>query len=158
MHTHNIGISLGNGATAQELDRQDAVELLDRINKLYFGESAQARLRLSIKRPTFERNVVLDWYSQGQHNVFLKVLAPSEQQGKSVLKVGKELFFYEPKDERVIHISQTGALRRFLLSEFSRDDFLSINVLSEEYHVNLVDNGSHSLLVLTPNDHPHRVG
>ncbi len=129
---------------------QKAVELIDHVNQLYFKKSSHAVMNLRIKRPTFERNLTLEWFSRGFYNIFLKILAPSEQEGKSILKAGKELFFYEPKEERVIHISQTGALRRFLLSEFSRDDFLSVNKLSEEYHLNLVEQELIWILTLTP--------
>lgn len=137
--------------SASELSSYNqALSLVEKINKLYYKDSSHAVMKLSITRPKFKQELNMEWFSNGLYNVFLKVMSPGVQAEKKILKIGKVLFFYEPEQDRVIQISQTGSLRRFLLSEFSRDDFMSLNRLSEEYYISLADTGSQWKITLRP--------
>ena len=115
------------GAFAQTDD--EAVQILDQIDNLFLSETSYAKVRLYVSRPDFKWSYNLEMYTRGRNNTFIRIHSPLDYKGRGILKVGKEMWFFDPKDERVRQISRTGALRRFLQSEFSRDDFLKINRL-----------------------------
>ncbi|SMF36542.1 outer membrane lipoprotein-sorting protein [Pseudobacteriovorax antillogorgiicola] len=135
---------------AQEPVNEDAVAILDRIDSLYLSETASSKIRLYVFRPDFQWSYNLEWYSRGRNNAFVRINSPLDYRGRAILKVGKEMWFYNPKEDRVSQMSRAGALRRFLQSEFSRDDFMKINRLSEEYNVNMRQMETTLRLTLTP--------
>ena len=134
---------------AVPVEAQDGSAILEKLDSLYFSHSAHYKMKLSLQGST-STEYDLEWFSRGQHNVMIRVIAPDTAIGKKFLKVGKDLWIFDPDEVKSLKISRVGALRRFLGSEFSRDEIFSLNRLSEEYNVDFEANGKSIKLILIP--------
>lgn len=129
---------------------EEAADLLSQIEYLYQHENAHMKAKLIVKRPNISWEYQLEIMSMGRNNTYIRVLSPLDLKGRAYLKAGKDLWWFHPSELRERQVSRTGSLRRFLKSEFSRDDLLMINRLDEEYDINIHDQGEKQKIILTP--------
>jgi hypothetical protein len=56
-----------------------AQEILDKVDKLYRAERSQARVRMEIKTPEYERSMDMEIFTEGLNKTFVRVLAPEKR-------------------------------------------------------------------------------
>ena len=109
------------------------VEIVRRCDDLLRGEESYCKLTMTITRPSWSRTVVMEAWTQGTENSFIRVLSPPKEQGVTFLKKGREAWQYAPAIDRVIKIPPSMMLQSWLGSDFSNDDVVRADSLVVDY-------------------------
>lgn len=125
----------GNPCLAQEIT---AKEIIRRADELTRGRTAQGSYTMTIKRPDWERTMVFDYWSEGTEKSFIRIVEPAKERGVSFLKVGREMWQYVPRINRVIKIPPSMMLQSWMGSDFTNDDLVHESSIVEDYEHKLL--------------------
>lgn len=132
-----VALCLGHAkpAQAQEIT---ATEIIRRADELTRGRTAQGRYTMTIVRPDWQRSMTFDYWSEGTEKSFIRVLEPAKERGVSFLKVGREMWQYVPRINRVIKIPPSMMLQSWMGSDFTNDDLVHESSIVEDYEHRLL--------------------
>jgi hypothetical protein len=108
-------------------------EIIRRSDDLLRRGQSYARVTMTITRPDWERTLVLEGWSQGASNSFIRVLSPKKEKGVTFLKKGREAWQYIPAVDRIIKIPPSMMLQSWMGSDFTNDDVVRADSLVEDY-------------------------
>ena len=111
----------------------DALEIIRKADALLRGDTQTGTYRMTIVRPDWERTLVFDFWSEGTENSFIRVKEPAKERGVAFLKVGREMWQYVPRINRVIKIPPSMMLQSWMGSDFTNDDLVQESSIVEDY-------------------------
>jgi outer membrane lipoprotein-sorting protein len=79
---------------------------------------------MKIIRPGWSREIRMKAWSKGDHYTLIKILAPARDKGVAYLKVGKEIWNWQPSIERSIKLPPSMMGQSWMGSDFSNDDLV----------------------------------
>jgi len=128
----------GVPAATQAADRRpDEVltprEILDRVDDVFRGESSTGRASMTIVTEHWTRTLTLDFWSKGKEKSLIRILEPAKEKGTATLKVGRELWNYLPKVNRVIKLPSSMMSASWMGSHFTNDDLVRESRMAEDY-------------------------
>lgn len=149
-----ITSNLISGADAQEtVDTGDTAEdLLRKVDALYRADTGQARIRMQIVTPNWERTLEMETWSKGQEDTFIRILAPKKDRGVSTLKLGNEMWNYFPKIDKVIKVPPSMMMSSWMGSDFTNDDLVKESSLADDYETTREDCDGLIYLSLVPRE------
>jgi len=120
---------------AQELT---ATEIVERADQKMRGESNKAEMKMTIVRPTWERQVSMKSWSRGDEYALILITAPARDAGIAYLKRGNEIWNWQPSIDRVIKLPPSMMLQSWMGSDFTNDDLVQESSIVTDYDHNLV--------------------
>ena len=108
-------------------------EILDRVDDVFRGESSVGRASMTIVTKHWTRTLVIDFWSRGKEKSLIRILEPAKERGTATLKVGRELWNYLPKVNRVIKLPSSMMSASWMGSHFTNDDLVRQSRMSEDY-------------------------
>lgn len=113
---------------------QDAKEIVKKAEEKLRGvNSSQANITMQIIRPTWTREMSLKSWSKGNDYALILVTAPARDKGTANLKVKKEVWSWMPSIDRTIKLPPSMMSQSWMGSDFTNDDLVRENTLSEDY-------------------------
>jgi len=106
------------------LQAQDAREIVKKALDNFRGESSKSTLTMKIIRPGWSREIRLKAWSKGEKYSLIKILAPARDKGVAYLKVGKEIWNWQPSIERSIKLPPSMMGQSWMGSDFTNDDLV----------------------------------
>ncbi len=106
------------------LSAQDAREIVKKALDNFRGESSKSTLTMKIIRPGWSREIRLKAWSKGEKYSLIKILAPARDKGVAYLKVGKEIWNWQPSIERSIKLPPSMMGQSWMGSDFTNDDLV----------------------------------
>lgn len=97
------------------------------------GEASIARLTMTIHRPTWERTVVIDAWTQGESDSLFVIQAPAKDRGNGTLKKGRTMWIYNPKVNKIIKLPPSMMSQSWQGSDFSNNDLAKTDSLIHDY-------------------------
>jgi outer membrane lipoprotein-sorting protein len=125
-------------------------ELTRRIDRLYRMDASEAEITMKIQTPDWERELKIKSWAEGMDKTLMRILAPAKDRGVATLRVGKEMWNYFPKINKVMKIPPSMMMGSWMGSDFTNDDLVRQTSLEEEYDSSLVTEGENYILTLVP--------
>jgi len=122
---------LPSESLSEELSSQD---ILDRIDKMWRGESSIGTYLMKIKTTHWERSLRIKSWTKGLDNTLIRIEYPKKEKGVSTLKVKNNLWNYLPKIKRVIKVPSSLMMGSWMGSHFTNDDLVKESTLVDDYH------------------------
>lgn len=112
----------------------DGKEIIRRMELLIRGETSVGIYEMSIKDPNWQRTLKLKvWESRKENKTFIRILAPSKEEGIGTLKIELEMWNYLPRVERTIKIPPSMMMQPWMGSDFTNDDLVKQSSIVEDY-------------------------
>ena len=122
----------GGAALAQE-GGLSAKEILDRVDDLYRGESAQGSMTMTISTEHWSRALSLEFWTQGKDRSLFRIQEPKKEKGTATLRVENDLWNYLPKVKRVIKLPSSMMSASWMGSHFTNNDLVKESRMADDY-------------------------
>jgi outer membrane lipoprotein-sorting protein len=111
----------------------DASSILKAIDRNFTSASSKSVTRMVIKGRRSSRTVESINYAQGTDKFFTEYTAPPRDKGTKMLKVGQNLWIYDPGTDRTVQISGNMLKQSVMGSDLSYEDFMEESKMAEDY-------------------------
>jgi outer membrane lipoprotein-sorting protein len=123
---------------SEELTSQ---EILNRIDKMWRGESSIGAYQMKIKTSHWERKLRIKSWTKGLDYTLIRIEYPKKEKGVSTLKVENNLWNYLPKINRVVKVPSSLMMGSWMGSHFTNDDLVKESTLADDYHHSITFQG-----------------
>ncbi len=131
--------ALNNAAVRAET--RDANALLDLVDDLYRGDSSEGQMSMVIVTENWTRTLVAEMASKGKDNTFIRILEPKKERGTTTLRVGKDIWNYLPKVDRVIKLPSSMMSVSWMGSHVTNNDLVRESRFSEDFNCAIAFDG-----------------
>ena len=116
-------------ATAQET----ATDIIRKSDEKVRGASSQSEIKMTIVRPSWEREMEMKSWSMGDELAIILVTAPDRDKGIAFLKRDKELWNWQPSINRTIKMPPSMMMQSWMGSDFTNDDLVKESSIINDY-------------------------
>jgi len=109
-------------------------QILDKIDKMWRGESSTGTYLMKIKTTHWERTLRIKSWTKGLDYTLIRIEYPKKEKGVATLKVENNLWNYLPKIKRVIKVPSSLMMGSWMGSHFTNDDLVKESTLANDYH------------------------
>jgi outer membrane lipoprotein-sorting protein len=120
-----------------EVDDQRAREIVDRVDRLWRGDSSKGTVEMQIITKNWQRTLSMQIWSRGTDDALIRVLKPEKEAGTATLKVGNNIWNYLPKVNRTIKIPTSMMMASWMGSHFTNDDLVKESRLIRDYFITI---------------------
>jgi outer membrane lipoprotein-sorting protein len=118
---------------------QNATEIVKKADEKMRGEeSGVSVMTMKIIRPTWERTVTFKSWSKGTKHSLVLIIAPAKEKGQSFLKIGNEMWNWNPTINRMIKLPPSMLAQGWMGSDFTNDDLLNESSIVVDYTHKLI--------------------
>jgi hypothetical protein len=110
-----------------------AKDILDRVDDLYRGESAQGSMTMTISTEHWSRALSLEFWTRGREHSLFRIQAPKKEKGTATLRVENDLWNYLPKVKRVIKLPSSMMSASWMGSHFTNNDLVKESRMADDY-------------------------
>ena len=125
-----LPLLFASSASAQDLTGR---EILDRVEKLLWGQTMQGSFEMSVTTPRWQRTLELRVWLDRPEKSFIRVLSPAKEAGIGSLRIKSEMWNYLPSIERTIKIPPSMMLQPWMGSDFTNDDLVKESSVVNDY-------------------------
>jgi outer membrane lipoprotein-sorting protein len=122
MRILTAGIALIVLASGTAQAAPDARAVLRAIEDNHRGGSGTFTIALTVERPGRRTEYVLATWTDGDERALVQVKAPARDAGQAFLRVGDNLWIYNPRLKRTLRLPPSGRSESFLGSDISYSD------------------------------------
>jgi outer membrane lipoprotein-sorting protein len=108
-------------------------DILDRVEKLLWGNTVQGTYLMTITTPRWERTLELRVWMDRPRRSFVRITSPAKEAGVGSLRIGSEMWNYLPNVERTIKIPPSMMLQPWMGSDFTNDDLVKESSILDDY-------------------------
>lgn len=130
-----LGLFLGLPALTWGLDLS---ELIRKVEQQYTGLSSISEVEMTVVTGHWERHLVMESWSLGRERFLVRILSPAKEKGVATLKVGREVWNFLPKVDRVIRIPPSMMGGAWMGSHITNDDLVKANHIDQDYDFTLL--------------------
>lgn len=116
-----------------------AKEIVAKADKKFRGETSTGEMKMTIVRPTWQREVQMKNWSKGDDYSLILITAPARDKGSAFLKREKEIWNWQPSIDRVIKMPPSMMMQSWMGSDFSNDDLVRQSSVVEDYEHTLLE-------------------
>ncbi len=121
---------LNSGTFAETRDAESLV----RGNFDYMRDKASvATVEMTVHRPDWERITVIKAWTRGEKESLFTVLSPPKDRGNGTLKLGRTMWMFNPKVNRVIKLPPSMMSQSWMGSDFSNNDLAKSDSIINDY-------------------------
>lgn len=115
-----------------------AADLVQAAHDYWRGQSSESVMEMTIHRPDWERTMVLKVWTKGEDKSLFRVLEPARDKDNATLKIGRDMWSYNPRVNRVISIPPSMMSQAWMGSDFSNDDLSKSDSILVDYEHTVV--------------------
>jgi len=97
------------------------------------GKTSVSTVHMTVHRPDWERKTTIKAWTKGRENSIFQIIAPKKDKGNGTLKLGKKMWSYNPKINRVIKIPPSMMSQSWMGSDFSNNDLSKADSVIMDY-------------------------
>lgn len=113
-------------------------ELIKKMDKIMASDTQKMTSKMIINTQRNSRTIVTRSYTQGEDLSFTEYLAPAREEGIKMLKIGDDLWTYDPDADRTISISGHMLRQSINGSDLSYEDMMSDETINEDYKATVI--------------------
>lgn len=134
---------------------QDATAIVRKADQHARGRTSQAEMTMTVVRPTWQREMSMKTWSEGNDLALVLITAPAKEKGIVYLKRSKEVWNWIPSVERTIKMPPSMMSQSWMGTDFTNDDLVKESSIVEDYtHVlagdTVIDGRTCHKVVMTP--------
>ncbi|MDD2543074.1 MAG: outer membrane lipoprotein-sorting protein [Candidatus Cloacimonetes bacterium] len=114
-----------------------ADEIVRAVDRNMITRTSKANVRMTVHSRRASRTMEMISYSQGNDEAFSEYLSPPREKGTKMLKLGDDLWIYDPGTDRSIQISGNMLKQSVMGSDLSYEDMMEETHLLENYQAEL---------------------
>ncbi len=119
--------------TARATTDSLVARILDRVDRLYRSSTSHSRFEMLIVNPNWERRLVMEIWTRGMNETFIRIEAPKKDAGIATLRRGAEMWNFFPKIDKVMKVPPSMMMGSWMGSDFSNDDLVKESTLIDDY-------------------------
>lgn len=112
---------------------QDATVIVRKADQLARGKTSQAEMTITVVRPTWQREMSMKTWSEGNDRALVLITAPAKEKGIVYLKRTKEVWNWIPSVERTIKMPPSMMSQSWMGTDFTNDDLVKESSIVEDY-------------------------
>ncbi len=112
------------------------LQALDVISKAWDymrGKTSVSQVKMTLHRTDWERTSVIKAWTRGRDDSIFQITAPKKDKGNGTLKIGRDMWTYNPKINRVIKIPPSMMSQSWMGSDFSNNDLSKADSILNDY-------------------------
>ncbi|WP_238354523.1 outer membrane lipoprotein-sorting protein [Fulvivirga marina] len=110
-----------------------AKEVVKRANDNMRGETSQSELIIRTVRPTWQREMTVKTWMEGEKYAMILIKSPAKEKGVAFLKRDKEVWNWVPALERSIKLPPSMMTQSWMGTDFTNDDLVKESSIVEDY-------------------------
>jgi outer membrane lipoprotein-sorting protein len=110
-----------------------ATEIVKRADENRRGNSSYSEIRMTIVRPTWQREIGVKSWSKGNDYSLTLITSPAKEKGQAFLKRKKDLWNWMPSIGRMIKMSSSVMGQSWMGSDFTNDDMVRESSAVNDY-------------------------
>ncbi len=118
---------------ASPANAQEAQKVVDDAIRYYRGKASVCLIDMKITRPNWQRDMTIKAWTKGQKKSIFYIAAPPKDEGNGTLKLGGEMWTYNPKVNRVMKLPPSMMSQGWMGSDFSNDDLAKSDSIVVDY-------------------------
>ncbi len=122
--------------SAQSLSAKDIIRKAD--EKFNGEKSGYSEMAMTIIRPTWQRTVEFKSWTLERDYVLTLITAPASEAGQTFLKVGTEMWSWNPSISRLIKLPPSMMSQGWMGSDYTNDDILKESSVVNDYQHEIV--------------------
>ncbi len=126
------------GGTLLAANDPTAKEIVQKADQKMRGESNIATIKMSIIRPSWQRDMTLKSWAKGNEYSLILVTAPARDKGTAFLKREKEIWNWQPTIDRTIKMPPSMMMQSWMGSDFTNDDLVRESSIVTDYEHELL--------------------
>ena len=126
------------GSTLLAANDPSAKEIVQKADEKTRGESNIATIKMSIIRPSWQRDMTLKSWGKGTEYSLILVTAPARDKGTAFLKREKEIWNWQPTIDRTIKMPPSMMMQSWMGSDFTNDDLVRESSIVKDYEHTLL--------------------
>ncbi len=112
---------------------QDPVEIIRRMEQNMRGDASYTEMSMEVVRPRYTREISMRTWSLGDDYSLVYVTAPARDEGTAFLKIGNEIWNYQPNIDRTVKMPPSMMSQSWMGSDFTNDDLVNATSLVDDY-------------------------
>lgn len=114
--------------------QNQAERIVQKMDELYRAGSSEALIEMQIITPHWQRTLKMNAWSKGMDQTFIRLLEPKKERGIATLRIGREMWNFLPKTNKVMKIPPSMMMSSWMGSDFTNDDLVKEFTFIESYH------------------------
>lgn len=110
-----------------------AIEILQRAERNAKSSTVITELTVSIKRPKWDKTMVLKTWTKGTEYAMAYVIQPDRDKGTVYLKANNEVWNYLPKIRKTVKLPAMVLAQNWMGTDMSTDDLMKLTSLTTDY-------------------------
>jgi outer membrane lipoprotein-sorting protein len=119
---------------------QDATTIVQRCVQHMQGKSSYGEMKMTIVRPSWQRDVSFKTWTYGTDLSLIRITAPARDKGAAFLKRGNEIWNWQPSIRRTIKLPPSMMSQSWMGSDFTNDDLVKQSSMAEDYTHKIIGN------------------
>jgi len=111
-----------------------ALEVITRAWDYMRGKTSVSQVKMTVHRETWKRTSVIKAWTRGRDDSIFQITAPKKDKGNGTLKIGRDMWTYNPKINRVIKIPPSMMSQSWMGSDFSNNDLSKADSILNDYN------------------------
>lgn len=112
---------------------QDVEDIIRRSEQNLRGVSSHTEMTIRIVRPTWERSISAESWSEGSENSMILIHKPARDRGTVFLKREQEMWNYVPTINRSVKMPPSMMSQSWMGSDFNNDDLVRESSMITDY-------------------------
>ena len=112
---------------------QDATEIVKKADDLMQGVTSESEMEMTIVRPDWQRSVTFKSWGKGRNLSMTLITAPPKESGQSFLKLGNDMWSWNPTINRMIKLPPSMMSQGWMGSDYTNDDILKESSVVMDY-------------------------
>ena len=133
IHTRKILLSIFLTGSIL-MNAQNAKEIVKKADEKMEGEkSGYTEMKMTIQRPTWKRTIEFKSWTEGRQHALTYITAPAKEKGQAFLKMGNEMWSWNPTISRMIKLPSSMMSQGWMGSDYTNDDILKESSVVVDY-------------------------
>lgn len=111
----------------------DADALLKAAFDNWRANSSSTTITMTVHRPDWERHLTMQAFTRGNDQALVRFTAPRKDAGNATLKLGSQMWIYNPKLNQVIKLPASMVAQPWMGSDFSYNDLAKADDVLTDY-------------------------
>jgi outer membrane lipoprotein-sorting protein len=111
----------------------DAQQLVADSFNYWRGDNSVSVVEMVVHRPDWERRMTIKAWTRGEKDSLFRTIAPARDAGNGTLKIGPEMWIFNPRVNRVIKVPPAMMSQSWMGSDFSNNDLAKSDTLINDY-------------------------
>lgn len=116
-----------------QVEAPNADDLVQSAMHNWRGDSSWTDITMVVHRPSWERQMSLAGWTEGDKNSLVRFTAPAGDAGNATLKTGDNLWLFNPKLNQVIKLPFSMMAQKWMGSDFSYNDLAKSEQIVTDY-------------------------